>query len=380
MKQRRFVLALGLAIAGPACKRDQTPQPSPRSQSEASAQQAIAAAAKTTTSLEQAKQWLGEHATLVHVAGIGGELPDGESAWKSEYEDSLALEVGLSQPYTAGEDASGSVYIADKNGQAIRKVTSDGRLITWAGTGVAGNGADEPGPAKDRALAFPNGLVVRPDGTLYVLDRDNGKVRKVSSEGTLTTLAQYGQKFESGRGLAVSDDEKTIFVANKENVLRWHQGEGFQVFAEGFSSVANLVLRSDGSLIVADRGANLVFAVDASGHSKVLAGNGDTKPVADGLAASALGLAGPRGVAQITENSWLVATQDGRDVFFFGADQSGVRLIDGREGKGLLPTAPGLLGPIRGITLTPNGDLLITHGNGGQVHRLERKTARTTAG
>ena len=76
----------------------------------------------------------------------------------------------------------------DKNSDSVLKVTTDGRIHTVAGTHAIGNGPDGATIATNVALNLPNGLWVRGDGRVYVLDTGNGKVRRLDTNGMLATL------------------------------------------------------------------------------------------------------------------------------------------------------------------------------------------------
>jgi serine/threonine-protein kinase len=76
-------------------------------------------------------------------------------------------------------DPGGNIYIADTGNARIRRVDTSGIIRTYAGTGVAGNSGDG-GPAVDARLNFPTGLTFDGNGNLYVADRNNQKVRRIS--------------------------------------------------------------------------------------------------------------------------------------------------------------------------------------------------------
>ena len=79
---------------------------------------------------------------LSTIAGLGGIDDKGVNGWKSEYEGGDALKAELSRPHFAMADINGIIYIADKDAQAIRKITTDGKIHTVAGTGVSGFDGD----------------------------------------------------------------------------------------------------------------------------------------------------------------------------------------------------------------------------------------------
>jgi cysteine-rich repeat protein len=90
-----------------------------------------------------------------------------------------ALTAHMCFPGGVTGDAAGNVYIADTDGNRIRKVTTDGKIHTIAGSdndGFAGDG----GPATAAALSLPAAVAVRPDGSIYVVDTENGRIRRIA--------------------------------------------------------------------------------------------------------------------------------------------------------------------------------------------------------
>jgi DNA-binding beta-propeller fold protein YncE len=82
----------------------------------------------------------------------------------------------------------GSLYIAEAGGHRIRKVAPDGSISTYAGTGVAGFSGDG-GPASQAQFNTPHRLTIDSVGNLYVADALNNRVRKIQTDGALSTFA-----------------------------------------------------------------------------------------------------------------------------------------------------------------------------------------------
>jgi hypothetical protein len=112
-----------------------------------------------------------------------------------------ARTVALDNPYAVAFDASGNLYIADTYNSCIRRVDTLGTIATVAGRcgpfaygdrstgpGFTGDG----GPAIAAQLSHPHGVAVGVDGTLYIADTGNSRVRRVGAEGTITTIAGTG--------------------------------------------------------------------------------------------------------------------------------------------------------------------------------------------
>ncbi|HSA80484.1 MAG TPA: hypothetical protein VLE23_06650, partial [Geminicoccaceae bacterium] len=102
----------------------------------------------------------------------------------------------LNQPYDIALDSAGSLYIADHANHRVRKVTPDGVITTVAGTGTPGCAGDH-GPAAQAQLDGVYGIQVHPDGRLLVADSGNHVVRQVAPDGTIAPLAGTG---EAGNG------------------------------------------------------------------------------------------------------------------------------------------------------------------------------------
>jgi len=122
-----------------------------------------------------------QRGVLTRVAGSArfGYSGDGGPATGAELSDARALAV----------DTGGSLYIADKSNNVIRKVAADGTITTVAGNGTAGYSGDG-GPATGAQLDSPSGVAADSGGNLYIADTDNDVIRKVTPEGTITTFAQ----------------------------------------------------------------------------------------------------------------------------------------------------------------------------------------------
>ena len=108
---------------------------------------------------------------LVGVYHATTSNPDGTAInfWTPASEGAVARTVGLSNPHMAAADAYGNIYIADKAGQAVLKITTNGLIHTYAGTHVGGFNGDGPAPATSLQISNVNGLFVFPNGTAYLL-------------------------------------------------------------------------------------------------------------------------------------------------------------------------------------------------------------------
>ena len=165
----------------------------------------------------------------------------------------------LSQAEGIAVDGRGNIYVADADDNRIRKITPDGRIQTVAGTGVSGFGGDG-GPAKLAQLNRPYGIAVDGAGTLYIADLGNGAARRVTLDGTISTI-------HLSRGSAQA-------IAPR-----------------------NIAVDTDGTLYVSDFGSHQVYRISAGGVVTVFAGTGKAGAAGDGGPAALAQLNSPAGIA-----------------------------------------------------------------------------------
>jgi DNA-binding beta-propeller fold protein YncE len=105
------------------------------------------------------------------------------------FANGLGDKAQFNQPYNVKSDANGRLYVPDQNNHAIRRVDPDGTVSTVAGNGQSGF-AD--GKLSEARFNNPTGLIVAADGTIYVADRNNHRIRAISPAGETTTVAGVG--------------------------------------------------------------------------------------------------------------------------------------------------------------------------------------------
>lgn len=315
------------------------------------------------------------YATLSTVAGAGGAQD--MNNWRPEFEGAPATNVVLSGPHIAMADRAGNIYIADKDAHGIRKVRRDGTLITVAGTNGPGNGPDAPTAGTQVALNGPNGLWVQEDGTLYVLDTGNGKVRRLGTDGTMRTRFAVPGGIAAGRGLWVNANGSEAYVSSLTVVKRWSAADGVSDFATGFTELGNLVVDPLGRLVVTDRGAHRVYRLDGEGYRTVIAGNGATSGGGDGQRATDTALNEVRGVWFLPTGAFLVATHRGSQVWYVDVDGFIHLLLNGNRhgahaGDGTWfysPTEP-RVSECRAVTMDYEGNVLVTENDVGYVRKI----------
>src|SRR5438093_494902 len=164
-------------------------------------------------------------ATAVVAAAASAAAPapcgDGGAATAAQLNQAAGLVVG----------PDNSVYIADTGTRRVRKVSPTGQITTVAGrTPVNANAAGDFGPATNAYIRKPMGLALGGDGSLYITDFDSNQVRKVDPSGMITTIAGRGlsggtqfdnipavdAQFDGPAGIAVRSDG-TVFIADRNN-------------------------------------------------------------------------------------------------------------------------------------------------------------------
>jgi trimeric autotransporter adhesin len=162
----------------------------------------------------------------------------------------ITAAVGFTHPDGVAIDSSGNLYVADTVARRIVKYFG-GVYTTVAGTGQPAFGGDD-GPGTQAALNAPMGLAVDASGNVYIADTLNGRIRKLTPSGTITTVAGTGALYFSGdqgpatqaalyfpRGVAV-DPSGNIYIADTANsVIRQLQGTLPVVSANGVVNAAS---------------------------------------------------------------------------------------------------------------------------------------------
>ncbi len=143
-------------------------------------------------------------------------------------DNGAATAASLRDPTSVAIASDGTLYIADTDNQVVRKVSAAGVITTIAGTGAAGFSGDG-GPARNATLNAPTGVLVDSGGNVLVTDNNNSRVRRIAASGTIDTIVGNGQYRFSTDGAAASisflyhprgiaiDRSGNIFIADTDN-------------------------------------------------------------------------------------------------------------------------------------------------------------------
>ncbi len=132
-------------------------------------------------------------AVIREVAASDGTIISiaGMGSFGFQGDNGPALQALISDVHAIAVDSGSNVYIADTHNGRIRKITPDGHIFTIAGNGSVGYTGDG-GPATSATLTLPSGLAVDSSGNVYIADYGNSTVRKVDSKGNISTVAGTG--------------------------------------------------------------------------------------------------------------------------------------------------------------------------------------------
>ncbi|MGD9202208.1 MAG: hypothetical protein PVI26_11635 [Chitinispirillia bacterium] len=322
-----------------------------------------------------------EYDLLSTVAGKGKQ--DGGNCWLEKFEGGNAIEAELSRPHFAMADKIGNIYIADKEAHAIRKVTPEGRITTYAGTNRAGDGADKGISATDCDLSSPNGLWVKQDGTVFILDLGNSKIRRVSPGGEINTILHDEKGFGLGRGLWVSDDEQTIYYSCTSEIRKWTASSGKSIsYAGGFSGLSNIIADPSGYIVATDRSLHRVYRIISEDTKKVIAGSGLTSGGTNGGDALDMGLNGVRAVWFYPDGSFLVGTHEGSQVWYIDTIGTINLFLDGMkdddcyagDGENFL-TSGKKISEVRSVSMDIKGNVLIVENDQGHIRKVCKRSS-----
>ncbi len=246
----------------------------------------------------------------------------------------VATGASLNGPFAVAVDAAGNIYIADTNNNRIRKVDTKGIISTVAGGNTFGFGGDG-GPATDATLYAPESLALDPHGSIYIADWGNARVRVINPAGVINTVAGNGANGYNGDGqpataarisarcvaldsagnLYIADEESSrIRKVDSEGVISTVVGNGAFGFSGdgGAATQASLygpyavAVSRSGHIFIADFFNNRVRVVNSDGIINTVAGDGIAGFSGDGGVASAAELSSLTGIAIDTaENIYI---------------------------------------------------------------------------
>jgi uncharacterized protein (TIGR03437 family) len=272
-------------------------------------------------------------------------------------------------------DSAGNFFLADDIQGIVQKVSPSGAITTVVGTyhscsfpntpcgGFSGDG----GPATSAAIFFPQGLAVDSSGNLFIVDAGNNRIRKVSANGTITTVAGNGSFGFSGDGGPATSASLQLSY--------YHPGLDAPSY---LVSNAGIAVDASGNLYIADQYNNRVRKVAASGVITTVAGNGVAGFSGDGGPATSASLNNPAGIAVdssgnlfISDNNRIREVANGVITTVAGNGASGF------SGDGGLATTATLNNPA-GVAVDSSGNLFIADAGNSRIRKLSPSGVMST--
>jgi len=280
------------------------------------------------------------------VAGDGTAGYSGDGA--------AATSAALFGPLGVAVDNSGNIYIEDVYNHRIRKVNASGEIVTYAGTGAGGYSGD--GAIATSAAITPNGVAVDKYGNVYVSDAVACVVRKISTDGIITTVA--------GTGVA------------------GYTGDGAAAASARLSSPCGIAVDTAGNLFIADAANNVIREV-SGGIINTIAGLGSPGYLGDGSLATNAELDSPFAVA--VDNYHNIYISDFKNNLVRKIDTTGTinRYAGTFNAYGytgdLGAATSATLNGIRGLAVDANRNLFIADANNNVIRKVDTFGIITTA-
>jgi DNA-binding beta-propeller fold protein YncE len=337
---------------------------------------------------------------VVLVAG-GGDGPDG----------SKATEAKVVQPFAVDFAADGSLLFVEMvGGERLRKIGLDGRITTLAGSGKKGDAGDG-GPALQAEFNGMHNLVIGPDGSVYLADAFNNRVRRYDPKaGIVTAFAGTGAKGFAGDGgpalqaefnqticIAFGPGAKTMYVADIGNrrvraidrqtgVVTTFAGNGSKGVPKDGEPAKDQPLvdpravaaDAKGNVYILERSGHALRVVDPEGKIRTVAGTGKPGKGGDGGPALKAAFNGPKYVAIDRDGSVLIADTENHQIRRYVPGKEVVELVAGTgrmgsAGVGGDPLKLELKRP-HGVTTHPTtGELYIADSENGRILKIVKE-------
>jgi trimeric autotransporter adhesin len=250
----------------------------------------------------------------------------------------------LNSPRGIAIDASGNLYVADSGNNEVREITPAGAITSVAS-----------------GLNNPLSVAIDAQGSIYIADSGNNRILQVTAAGTTNTFA----KINGPLAVAV-DASGDVMVADSTQVWKVTSDPTASPLITsvigGLTSPSGLAFASDGSLWIADTGANVVRQLSTTGVLSAMAGTGTAGFSGDGSSALVAQLNAPAGIALGANGTLLVADTGNNRIRtltpVFVASDTGTIAVDNAASLAAGSIAPGEIITVFGAGFGASAQLL----------------------
>ncbi len=319
-----------------------------------------------------------------------------------------ARSVPLLLPSAIAYDSAGNLYIAETEGNAVRKVDSSGLITRIAGDGSEGYSGDG-GPAIAAQLDSPQGLAIDAANNIFISDSRNHRIRRIDAlSGVIQTIAGSGVPGFSGdggspltatfnlpRAICLDPTGKQLYIADSRNhrirhvdlsaqTVETYAGSGVQGFsgdggpaiAAALDSPESIAIDPAGNLLVADTQNALIRRVSAG--TRII----QTIAVPGASATATAQLARPRGLTADPQGNLFIADSGNNRVLRVDHQTGAISVAGGSTTQGFggdgSPAIAATLDSPRALAFTPGGLLSIADTSNERVRQLLAAPAFTT--
>ncbi len=287
----------------------------------------------------------------------------------------LATDALVQDPNDVAVDALGRMVIADTGNHRIRRVETDGTITTIAGTGEAGFSGDG-GPAINARLYTPRGVHVDPSGRVFIADTQNNRIRCIHTDGSITTVVGSDPPQVGCDGCDGGGGDGGASAAAVVGI-----GDGGPATAAFLSAPEDIAVDPLGRFIISDLGNRRVRRVELDGTIATVAGNGHYLYTGDGGPATETGIGYVKSVA-VDSLGRLIITHDLWNRLVFRVELDGtISTIAGNGASG----SSGDGGPASHARLTPVAvavddldRIFIVDSENGRIRRIDVDGTITT--
>ena len=341
--------------------------------------------------------------TITTVAGNGTNISYGDGG--------AATNAGIPNPTSVAVDSWGNMFIVASGKNSIRKVDTAGIITTVVGND-SNSFSGDGGAATNATLSGPNAVAVDTGGNLFIADGFNNRIRKVDTNGIITTVAGNGNNSFSGDGgnatnaginyakAVAVDSHGNLFIGEGDQRIRkvttnggittvagngtaYFYGDGGVAISAGLNNPYSLAVDTWGNLYIADSFNNRIRVVKTNGIISTAVGNGSGSFSGDGGFATGASLHIPTGVSVDGFGNLFIADYYNHRIRMVDTNGSFITTVAGNgrlssvgdgsgtfSGDGGTATNAGLNYPI-GVTVDTAGNLFIADSKNNLIRKVQ---------